>query len=154
MNKEIKYAHTNIIASDWKKLAHFYIDVCDCEPVYPERDMSGLWIDQLTNTQGSRIQGIHLKLPGYENGPTLEIFSYQPGALRSEDSRINQIGFGHIAFRVDDVDAAIKKVIEHNGKMYGEVVEKEIENVGRLTVAYARDIEGNIIEFQHWQEEE
>jgi predicted enzyme related to lactoylglutathione lyase len=29
----MKYAHTNIIARDWEKLAQFYIDVFDCEIV-------------------------------------------------------------------------------------------------------------------------
>ena len=27
MNDKIKFAHTNIIARDWKRLAQFYIDV-------------------------------------------------------------------------------------------------------------------------------
>jgi predicted enzyme related to lactoylglutathione lyase len=44
----IKFVHTNIIARDWKKLAQFYIDVFECEPLKPERDLDGEWIDKMT----------------------------------------------------------------------------------------------------------
>jgi predicted enzyme related to lactoylglutathione lyase len=36
-----KYAHTNLIAKDWKKLVRFYCDMFKCEPTGPERDTSG-----------------------------------------------------------------------------------------------------------------
>ena len=47
MTNEIKYVHTNLIAKDWKKLAQFYIDVFDCVSVYPEKNLSGDWIDKM-----------------------------------------------------------------------------------------------------------
>jgi len=72
----IKYVHTNIIAKDWEKLAQFYIRVFGCQPVYPERDLTGEWINQATNIKDVHIRGIHLWLPGYVDGPTLEIFQY------------------------------------------------------------------------------
>ena len=34
----IRYAHTNLIADDWRRLADFYIQVFACEPVSSERD--------------------------------------------------------------------------------------------------------------------
>ena len=33
----IRYAHTNLIAKDWRSLARFYIEVFGCEPAGPER---------------------------------------------------------------------------------------------------------------------
>jgi predicted enzyme related to lactoylglutathione lyase len=147
---KIKYVHTNILAKDWKKLAQFYIEVFDCEAVYPERDLQGDWIDNMTNIPDVRIKGIHLKLPGYENGPTLEIFSYNHPLDRSYQIQINEIGFTHIAFRTDNVREIIEKVIDHGGSFYGEVVETKIENVGTLTAVYMRDPEKNIIEIQNW----
>jgi len=41
MKNNIKYVHTNLIANDWKSLSEFYVNVFDCEPIYPERDLSG-----------------------------------------------------------------------------------------------------------------
>jgi predicted enzyme related to lactoylglutathione lyase len=68
MNGQIKYVHTNLVAKDWRKLAEFYMAVFDCKPKYPVRDLSGEWIDQATNIENVRIRGIHLALPGYEDG--------------------------------------------------------------------------------------
>lgn len=146
----IKYVHTNILAKDWRKLAQFYVDVFGCEPLYPERDLQGEWIDNMTNISDVHIKGIHLKLPGYENGPTLEIFSYNHSHDRNNQIQINEIGFTHIAFRTDNVHESIDKVLEYGGSFYGEVVKTKIESVGTLTAVYMRDPEKNIVEIQNW----
>ena len=99
----IRYTHTNIIAKDWRKLADFYIQVFDCVPVPPERDLSGDWLEQLTAVSGCKIKGVHLALPGFENGPTLEIFSYTPEGEQPAEKPIHRMGYGHVAFHVDDV---------------------------------------------------
>jgi len=91
-----RYAHTNIIAKDWKRLACFYQQVFDCEPVPPERDLSGDWLDKATGIHDAHICGIHLRLPGYgKDGPTLEIFQYDVMPSR-ESARPNTPGIGHI----------------------------------------------------------
>jgi predicted enzyme related to lactoylglutathione lyase len=151
MPTPIKFVHTNIIARDWQKLAQFYIDVFDCQPVYPERDLKGEWMDKLTNITEVHVKGIHLRLLGYENGPTLEIFSYNKTELRKNHPEVNAQGFGHIAFLVDDVEAVLQKVLENGGSKYGELVEKEINGLGIIKVIYAKDPEGNIIEIQNWK---
>ena len=148
---KVKFAHTNLIAKDWQKLALFYSAVFGCEPVPPERDLKGRWVDQMTNLNDIHIRGIHLRLPGYEDGPTLEIFEYNQNVPGSELPAINKPGFAHIAFLVEDVRLFYHKLLENGGSQLGEVVEKEIEGVGLLTVIYARDPEGNIIEIQNWK---
>ncbi len=149
MEPEIKFAHVNLIAFDWKKLAEFYIRVFGCEPVYPERNLTGDCIGKLTQIENVEIKGIHLQLPGYQNGPTLEIFSYNIFNL-NEGKSINKPGFGHIAFLVDDVDKILEKLLLNGGKKYGEKIKTKIEGVGVLTVIYTTDPEENIIEIQHW----
>jgi catechol 2,3-dioxygenase-like lactoylglutathione lyase family enzyme len=151
MKSGIEYVHTNIIARDWQKLARFYIEVFGCTPVYPERDLSGDWIDRLTNLEDAKIRGIHLRLPGSESGPTLEIFEYNHKTGKAVLKAVNEPGFGHIAFRVEDVYAILDMLLLHGGSRYGELVTREIENLGIITVIYTRDPEGNIIELQHWQ---
>ena len=37
MIEGIRYAHTNLIANDWRSLAAFYVDLLGCTPVLPER---------------------------------------------------------------------------------------------------------------------
>jgi predicted enzyme related to lactoylglutathione lyase len=145
-----RFAHTNIIAQDWKRLARFYEQVFGCLPVSPERHLEGEWLEEPTGVPDVRIQGIHLKLPGYGNeGPTLELFQYNEKAARPEIS-INRPGLGHIAFAVDDVEAARKAVVDAGGGCVGEVVSTEIAKAGAITFVYLTDPEGNIIELQHW----
>ena len=147
----IKYVHTNIIAKDWEKLAQFYIRVFGCQPVYPERDLTGEWINQATNIKDVHIRGIHLWLQGYVDGPTLEIFQYNKQNESDDLPAINRPGFAHIAFSVEDVQSFYEKLLQNGGSKLGDIVEKDIEGVGVLTVVYARDPEGNIIEIQNWK---
>ena len=145
-----RYVHTNIIARDWRKLARFYIEVFGCTPKPPERDLAGGWLDRLTSLQGARIRGIHLHLPGYgDDGPTLEMFEYAREA-DAEAPRINGPGFAHIAFAVEDVARTLEAVEARGGGRVGDLVDATVEGVGPLTLVYARDPEGNIIEIQKW----
>ena len=112
---KITYRHTNLVARDWKRLAAFYETVFACEPVPPKRDLSGEWLDRATGVEGARIRGVHLRLPGHgRNGPTLEVFQYD----RSKDAppaRADRLGFGHVAFEVEDVREALRRVVAHGG---------------------------------------
>ncbi len=155
MNKErigmdIKYTHLNIVAKDWRKLAKFYIDVFNCKPKPPERELSGDWLDRVTGIDSAHITGMHLLLPGFEReGPTLEIFQYRE-SIKNVHRNINKEGFSHIAFAVDDVERCLVKLKENGGTTVGVVVTGHVENVGTIQVVYGRDPEGNIIEIQRW----
>ena len=151
MSNKIKYVHTNIVARDWRKLAQFYINALECKPRYPERDLSGEWVDRVTGLKDVNIKGIHLKLPGYEKGPTLEIFEYNLKSHPTAKVRINGPGLAHIAFHVEDMESVLRKVKKHGGSQLGDLVEQEIEGVGTIKVVYTHDIEGNIVELQHWK---
>ncbi len=146
-----KYKHTNIVARDWRKLAEFYEQVFGCEPVPPERAAVGDWVEQVTGVPGAEVHGVHLRLPGYgQNAPTLEIFQYNKEERRAETA-INRPGLAHLAFEVDDVEAAKDEVITAGGGCVGEVVTVEIPGAGTITLIYVTDPERNIIELQKWQ---
>ncbi len=145
-----KYVHTNLIAADWRKLADFYIDVFGCAPVPPERDFQGEKLEAGTGIPGAHLRGIHLRLPGYgENGPTLEVFNYNLLLIRQETA-VNRPGFGHIAFQVEDVPAAMQEVLAVGGSPFGEMVTLTIATGARVTWVYMADPEGNLIELQSW----
>jgi catechol 2,3-dioxygenase-like lactoylglutathione lyase family enzyme len=145
-----RFVHTNLISRDWKKLVRFYCNVLGCVPKGPDRNFSGDWLDRLTALRSAHLRGIHLLLPGYgEAGPTLEIFSYDSMKERSMPT-VNESGFAHIAFAVDDVDEALEAVKAAGGGTVGEIVLTEVDGVGSLRVVYARDPEGNIVELQKW----
>jgi len=145
-----KYVHTNLIAEDWRALAGFYQEVFGCIPVPPERDFQGEELEAGTGIPGVHLRGIHLRLPGYrDSGPTLEIFSYTPQAVRT-NTAVNRPGFAHIAFQVEDVLSARAAVLAAGGKPAGEVVTLTIANGAKVTWCYLADPEGNLIELQSW----
>jgi glyoxylase I family protein len=146
-----RYAHTNLIARDWRELARFYEEVFGCELVPPERDQRGPWLDAATGLEGARLQGVHLRLPGGgPEGPTLEIYSYDDTRARPV-SMPNDTGYGHLAFSVDDVSTAARDIVERGGALLGQIATTTVTGVGDLEVIYVRDPEGNIIELQAWR---
>lgn len=147
----MRFAHTNIVARDWRRLAAFYVEVFDCTLQPPKRQQSGEWLERGTGVPGAALEGVHLLLPGHgDQGPTLEIYTYlqiqelAPGAA-------NRRGFSHVAFEVTDVEETVAAVVEHGGSLAGRVTRRRIEGVGVITFVYARDPEGNLIEIQHWE---
>jgi predicted enzyme related to lactoylglutathione lyase len=151
MTIQARYAHTNLIAKDWRLLAEFYQRVFGCVPVPPERDLYGEKLEVATGLLGAHLRGMHLRLPGYgTEGPTLEIFSY--AALAGSDEKaVNRSGFAHIAFQVEDVSAARQEVLAAGGKPVGEVVMTQTADGRRVTWCYLTDPEGNVIELQAWE---
>lgn len=150
MSINARFVHTNIIAGDWKRLAAFYETVFGCRPVPPERHLSGQWLEDATGVSGAEIDGVHLRLPGYgDEGPTLEIFQYRH-EKEGQETAINRPGFGHIAFSVDDVEAARDSVLAAGGGTVGKLTALSISGAGELMFVYMTDPEGNIIELQRW----
>ncbi len=145
-----KYTHTSLVAADWRRLADFYTRVLGCEPLPPERDLSGSWLEAGTGVPEARIRGVHLLLPGHgKDGPTLEIFQYdQPAA--GQAPAVNRPGLAHLAFAVDDVATAREAVLAAGGREVGELVTADIPGRGSITFAYVTDPEGNILELQRW----
>jgi len=149
----LKYIHTNIISEDWKRLAEFYIEVFKCTIVPPQRDQSGAWLDQGLGIKNAHLEGVHLLLPGYdENGPTLEIYSYNK-VLATSPVLPNSRGIGHLAFEVEDVQAVLTTLQEKGGSKNGEISSRYVDGIGTITFIYTRDPDGNLIELQHWDKD-
>ncbi len=147
---QARYVHTNLIAEDWRRLARFYTEVFGCTLVPPERDYRGELMDAGTGLKDVHLTGAHLRLPGYgEDGPTIEIFHYDQLEPRPETA-VNRPGFGHIAFQVDDVEAARQIVEAHGGSAVGQIV-TVVTSIGtKVTWCYMTDPEGNVVELQSW----
>ncbi len=145
-----KFKHTNIIARDWRALAHFYQDVLGCTLAGPERDLRGEWLAKGTGVANAHLRGAHLLLPGHgEEGPTLEIYQYAPNEGRAATAA-NREGLMHLAFEVEDVEAATAEVLARGGSRVGDITSSEVEGAGIVTFVYLADPEGNIIELQSW----
>lgn len=148
-----RYGHTNVIARDWRRLASFYETVFGCVPVPPERNYSGDLAERGTGVPGAAFRGVHLRLPGHgPDGPTLEIYSYEANVDPAAAPAANRVGWGHIAFMVDDVAFARSAVLAVGGQPLPrtEVVTAQTADGRRVTWCYLADPEGNLIELQSW----
>lgn len=150
----VKYAHTNIVATDWRRLSDFYINVFGCVPAGPTRRLTGPDVAAGTGLKSPSIEGIHLSFPGQaEAGPTLEIFQYRE--TRHEAERLaNSRGLTHLAFEVSDLEETCSKVIRNGGWMLGRLASCKVDGVGICTFIYVRDPDRNIIELQGWEADE
>ena len=148
-----RYGHTNLIARDWRRLAAFYQDVFGCIPVPPERDYSGELAERGTGVPGAAFRGVHLRLPGHgPDGPTLEIYTYATNVDPAAAPAANRVGWGHIAFMVDDVAEASRAALAAGGAPLSgaEVVTTRTADGRRVTWCYLADPEGNLVELQSW----
>ena len=146
----MRFAHTNIVARDWKVLADFYVSVFGCKMKPPVREYEGEWLGRATGLDRARLEGAHLILPGYgEEGPTLEIFTYEDMVSGPKMSAATQ-GFAHIAFEVEDVEKTLSRAIDAGGRMLGQVTRRKVP-AGILVFVYFKDPEGNIVEIQSWE---
>ncbi len=148
----MRYSHTNVNAKDWKKLRDFYCDVFEGKVVPPERDLGGAWFEKASGLKGAHVRGCHVAFPGYEEGgPVLEIFTHENG--EGEPGAFNHTGFGHLGILVDDVEATYQNLLAHGGSSDGQIASHYYENKGQtLTMIYAKDPEGNIIEIMRWDD--
>ncbi len=147
----MRFAHTNIVSSNWKALVDFYIKTFNCKMVPPIRKQSGKWLEKGTGLKNAKLEGAHLLLPGHgKDGPTLEIYHY--GEMENQAFvQPNKRGFGHIAFEVESVEKVLQDVKNNGGYSNGEITKRQVEGVGEITFVYARDPEGNLIELQSWK---
>jgi catechol 2,3-dioxygenase-like lactoylglutathione lyase family enzyme len=146
----VRFGHVNVTTSDWRRLAAFYTDVFGCELVPPERDIRSADLDAATGLRDAHLTGAHLRLPGHgDTGPTIEIFTYD--ALESHpDARVDRPGWGHVAFQVADVPAAVDAVVAAGGSPVGEVITTQTKDGRQVTWGYTTDPDGNIVELQAW----
>jgi predicted enzyme related to lactoylglutathione lyase len=145
-----RFGHVNLTGRDWRRLAAFYEEVFGCVPAPPERDYRGRDLDAGTGLVGAHLTGAHLRLPGGgEAGPTIEIYQYDEVAAHPGPA-VNRPGWGHVAFQVPDVPAALEAVLGAGGGRVGQVVTLRTSDGRRVTWCYGTDPEGNIVELQSW----
>ncbi len=59
-----RFAHANVVARDWQRLAGFYEEVFGCTRLVPERDLCGPSFEGATGKSGAHARGTHRRRPG------------------------------------------------------------------------------------------
>jgi catechol 2,3-dioxygenase-like lactoylglutathione lyase family enzyme len=112
--------------------------------------ISGTWIDQTVALRDVTAECVYLNPP---NGPRVELLKYlNPPANRPDGlGASNTPGLRHIAFRVDDIDAAVARLRDANVTFFSSVQDVPTSQVTyaggvRKRLVYFQDPEGNLLE--------
>ena len=135
--------HTSFTVSDLDRSLGFFCDVLGFDLLNRgPRDPD--FIERVVAIPGADIEGAYIQAPGHR----LELIQYHgPGGRRQVEARPCDSGFAHIAFDVDDIDAAIAASKKVGVLPLGppQDLDRGPNKGGR--VVYTRDADGITIEF-------
>jgi catechol 2,3-dioxygenase-like lactoylglutathione lyase family enzyme len=141
----MRLAHINLVARDAEALAAFYVSVMKCDVLRKPTTLSGEKVSRGNGLPNSEIRSLWLKFHDLER-PFLEIHEHAVTHHRGQP-RVNEPGFGHLAFQTDDINDALSSIIQAGGVQIGQVTDFGMAERPHL-IAYARDPEGNVIEIE------
>ena len=135
--------HTSFTVSALDRSIAFFSEILGFEMVNRALRDPKL-ISSITGVPGADIEVAYIQGPGHR----LELIQYHGPSERSQvDSRPCDSGFAHVAYDVDDVDAAVAASAPYQVLPIGEVtVIDKGPNAGRKVV-YLRDPDGVTIEY-------
>jgi len=141
--------HVNIVVRDLPLMADFYVRVLGFRET-KRVTISGAWIDQTVALRDVTAECVYLDLP---QGPRVELLRYvnPPGAQPDGLGQSNTIGLRHMAFRVDDIDAAVARLRDEKVNFFSgvqNVPTSQVTYAGgvRKRLVYFHDPEGNLLE--------
>ena len=113
--------HIGFTVPDLDEAHRFFVDVIGCEYVYTlgpfERDD-----DWMTEHLGVHPRSIMRELRFYrcQHGPNFEVFQWEPADGQRDQPRNSDLGGHHLAFYVDDLDAAVEFLRSKGIRVLGE----------------------------------
>lgn len=143
--KILRLLHVSLTARDADALSSFYRETLGFVARRPPRRLHGETVSRGNGVPNSDIWAIWLNQPD-QQGPFLEIMEYGETVERPSPA-VNEPGYAHLAFEVEDLQATIEKVLQSGGSMQGEVTNFGTQKQPHLIV-YVRDPEGNILELE------
>lgn len=141
--------HVNLVVRDLEGMTAFYRDVLGLT-VTKQVTISGPWIGAVVGLNDVKADVVYLDAP---TGPRIELIYYHkpkgenPPGLDAPNTH----GLRHMAFRVDDIDAATAQLKKHNASIFSDVQQvpdTQVQYAGgvRKRLVYFHDPEGNILE--------
>ena len=141
--KVIATNHTSFTVSDIDRSLAFFRDALGFE-VTSKGPRSPSLIQAITGVEGAEVLIAYVRGPGH----SIELIEYiKPETRSSVRPQPCDTGFSHIAYDVDDIDAAIKAARDHSVEPIGPVVSIDQGPNSGSRVAYLRDPDGITIEF-------
>jgi catechol 2,3-dioxygenase-like lactoylglutathione lyase family enzyme len=129
--------HVGIVVDDLEAATAFFVELG--LKLQGEGQVEGGWVDRVVGLEGVRVE--YAMVEGHGQLELVKFHSPRSGAANGH-APANILGIRHVAFAVDDIDAAVATVRARSGELVGEV--ENYEDIYRL--CYVRGPEGIIVE--------
>lgn len=146
--------HINLVVSDLERSVHFYTELLGFKEIRRAR-LEGQWIESIIGLNDVSANVVYIVAPAGE--PRLELLCYESpqGESILAHSRANTIGLRHIAFRVKNIHAAVKRLKQAQVPIIGETVAVPAtaitHDAGRKILCYFLDPDGILLELAEYR---
>lgn len=113
--------HIGFTVPDLGEAADFFVNVIGCEAFYElgPFQSDGDWMQTHLNIHPRAVMK-KLKFLRCRHGSNFELFEYTAPDQNRQPPKNSDVGGHHLAFYVDDIDAAIAHLKAHNVRVLGE----------------------------------
>jgi catechol 2,3-dioxygenase-like lactoylglutathione lyase family enzyme len=129
--------HVGFTVPDLDEATAFFVDVIGCELVYslgPFRS-DGQWMAEHLAVHPRAVMR-ELRFLRCANGPNFEIFQYEAPGQNPVPPRNSDVGGHHLAFYVEDLDAAVGHLRAHGVTVLGEPTRSSGPSAGQRWVYF------------------
>lgn len=141
--KVLSTNHTSFTVSDLDRILGFFRDALGFE-VTSKAPRDKAAIAKITGVAGADVVIAYVRGPGH----SIELIEYlAPGDRASVQPRPCDVGFAHLAYDVDDVEAAVGAAAPHGFAPVGAVHTIDQGPNAGARVVYLRDADGITVEF-------
>ncbi|MEV5010807.1 VOC family protein [Streptomyces sp. NPDC055692] len=129
--------HVGFTVPDLEAATAFFVDVIGCDLVYSLGPFVSeeTWMTDHLNVHPRAVMR-RLSFFRCKNGPNFEVFEYESPDQNPVPPRNSDIGGHHLAFYVEDLDAAVAHLRNHNVRILGEPTESSGPSAGQRWVYF------------------
>jgi catechol 2,3-dioxygenase-like lactoylglutathione lyase family enzyme len=132
--------HVGIVVDNLAAATAFFVELG--LKLHGEASVEGGWVDRVVGLEGIRAEIAMLETPDGYGRLELTKFHAPSGQGGDRHAPANTFGLRHIAFAVDDIDAALASVQARGAELVGAVERYK----DRYRLCYIRGPEGIIVE--------
>ena len=132
--------HVGIVVDDLAAATAFFVELG--LKLQGEGSVEGAWVDRVVGLEGVRAEIAMVETPDGHGRLELVKFHAPSGPGGDRHAPANTPGLRHLAFEVDDIDAAVAGLRARGAELVGEVGPVG----GSYRLCYVRGLEGIIVE--------
>lgn len=130
--------HIGITVPDLEEAERFFVGVIGAQRVYslgPFRSDDDDWMERQLGVHPRTVMR-ELRFYRCGTGPNFEVFQYDAADGQAPAPRNSDIGGHHVAFYVDDFDAALSHLRAHGIEIMGEPTKSSSHSLGQTWVYF------------------